>query len=92
MLTVIAIWKAKPGQEKFILEGLPALKAATRAEIGNVRYDYYQDPIDPTGFLLYEIYKDQAALDAHRASVHFKEQALGKLVPLLAAREVQVFA
>jgi quinol monooxygenase YgiN len=37
---------------------------------------------------LYEIYQDEEAAQAHRASTHFQELALGTIVPLLAEREV----
>jgi quinol monooxygenase YgiN len=40
--------------------------------------------------LLVERYADRAALDAHRASVHFRSLALERIVPLLADREVAV--
>lgn len=38
---------------------------------GCLRFDVHQDRNDPTLFLLIEVYRDQAALDAHRASEHF---------------------
>jgi quinol monooxygenase YgiN len=39
---------------------------------GCLRFDVLQNPDDPTLFLLIEIYRDQAALDAHRSSAHFQ--------------------
>ncbi len=36
-----------------------------------LRFDVHQDASDPTLFLLIEIYRDEAALDAHRGSAHF---------------------
>ena len=38
---------------------------------------------NPDIFLLYEHYADQAALDAHRNTPHFKEIIEGLIVPLL---------
>ncbi len=36
-----------------------------------LRFDVHQDSNDPTLFLLIEVYRDQAALEAHRTSAHF---------------------
>jgi quinol monooxygenase YgiN len=38
-----------------------------------LRFDVHQDRNDPTLFLLIEVYRDEAALEAHRASAHFAE-------------------
>lgn len=42
-------------------------------EPGCKRFDIHQNAENPGLFLLYEIYEDQTALDAHRASPHFIE-------------------
>lgn len=44
--------------------------ARTR-ERGCVRFDVSQREEDPAQWLFYEVYKDAAAFDAHRASPHF---------------------
>jgi autoinducer 2-degrading protein len=36
-----------------------------------LRFDVHQDKQDPTLFLLIEIYRDEAAFEAHRNSPHF---------------------
>lgn len=38
-----------------------------------LRFDVHQDKADPTLFLLIEVYRDEAALEAHRNSQHFRE-------------------
>ncbi|MCU0484429.1 MAG: antibiotic biosynthesis monooxygenase [Chloroflexi bacterium] len=52
--------------------------AATRAnhlgsvrEPGNLRFDVLQAPDDPTRFLLYEAYADEAAAAAHKETAHY---------------------
>ncbi len=40
---------------------------------GCLRFDVHQDRNDPTLFMLLEIYRDEAALEAHRSSAHFSE-------------------
>jgi quinol monooxygenase YgiN len=42
-------------------------------------------------FLLYEQYTDQAALDLHRNTPHFKEIIEGTIVPLLDKRERELY-
>jgi quinol monooxygenase YgiN len=42
-------------------------------------------------FLLYEHYADQAALDAHRNTPHFKAIIEGVIVPLLEKRERELY-
>jgi len=47
-------------------------QTSLEAEPGCARFDVFQETGDPALFLLIEIYDDQAALEAHRASPHFK--------------------
>ena len=46
---------------------------ASRAEPGCRQFDVCQDPREPTTFLLYELYDDDAAVGAHIASAHYRE-------------------
>lgn len=46
-------------------------RTSLAAEPGCRRFDAHQETSDPTLFLLIEIYDDQAAFDAHRASPHY---------------------
>ena len=41
---------------------------AIRAEVGNIRYEYYFPMNDPETVLLIDAWKDQEALDVHHAS------------------------
>jgi autoinducer 2-degrading protein len=45
--------------------------AARTREPGCVRFDVCQSEDDPGQWLFYEVYKDAAAFEAHRASPHF---------------------
>lgn len=42
-------------------------------EAGNHRFDVLQDPADPTRFVLYEAFTDEAALELHRTQPHYLE-------------------
>jgi autoinducer 2-degrading protein len=41
------------------------------AEPGCSRFDVHQENSDPSLFFLYEVYTDEAALDAHRVAPHY---------------------
>jgi quinol monooxygenase YgiN len=57
--------------------------AASRAEPGCISYTLLQDPYDKTAFFFFEEWKNQAAIDAHFATPHFKAFG-GKLKDLTA--------
>lgn len=40
-------------------------------EPGNLRFDVLQDPNEPTHFILYEAYADEASAKAHKATPHY---------------------
>lgn len=44
---------------------------ASVREPGNVRFDVLQSAEDPTRFILYEAYVDEAAAAAHKATAHY---------------------
>lgn len=46
-------------------------RGAVEREPGCLRFDVSQQEDDPTRWLVYEVYKDSAAFDAHRATPHF---------------------
>jgi len=55
---------------------LRELRDAARQEPGCLRFDVARGNSDPTRFALYEVYADQAALDAHFATEHFQRLAV----------------
>ena len=61
-----------------------------RKEPGCKQFDVLVDPKDKTKVMLYEIYNDEKAFEAHQQTPHFKKY-LAEAVPLLASRERQVF-
>ena len=63
---------AKPGQaEAFQKASLEDAKGSTQNEPGCLRFDVYQDQADPSHFTFVEVYKDEAALQAHTKTPHF---------------------
>jgi quinol monooxygenase YgiN len=57
--------------------------AATRAEPGNISFEWSRSTDDPAVYFLVEVFRDTAAGEAHVASSHFKT-ALARLPGLLA--------
>jgi quinol monooxygenase YgiN len=84
---VCAKWTAQPGHEAEVRACIEALVAPSRAEPGSLSYVPHVDPENPRVFFLYEEYVDEAAYQAHGASAHFQELAVGRAIPLLESRE-----
>jgi quinol monooxygenase YgiN len=60
-------------------ESIEAFKAATmenarhsRQEPGVTRFDLLQQTEDPSRFVLYEAYRDQAAVASHKETAHYQ--------------------
>jgi len=60
-----------------------------RKEPGCRQFEVLVDPKDKTKVVLFEIYDDDKAFEAHQATPHFKKY-LADAVPLLASRERQM--
>ncbi|HSD43153.1 MAG TPA: putative quinol monooxygenase [Burkholderiales bacterium] len=85
-LVLVVNIRVKPENvEKFMAEVLANAEAA-RTEPGCRQFEVLVDKSDPTRLMLYEIYADDAAFEAHQQTPHFKHY-LANAVPLLAARE-----
>ena len=41
------------------------------AEVGNLRFDILQDPMDKSRFILYESYLSEAHAQAHKKTTHY---------------------
>jgi quinol monooxygenase YgiN len=90
-LQVIARYTLSPGHEDEVLELLPQLAAAARTEPGCLAFEIYRGTEDPRRVILLERYTSRDALAAHRETPHFSELALGRIVPLLESREVELY-
>ena len=61
-----------------------------RKEPGCRQFEVLVDPKDKGKVMLFEVYNDEAAFEAHQQTPHFKKY-LAEAVPLLASRERHVF-
>jgi quinol monooxygenase YgiN len=82
--------RIKPENVEKFMQGLFANASAARKEPGCEQFDVLVDPKDKTKVMLYEVYNDEKAFEAHQQTPHFKSY-LAQAVPLLASRERQVF-
>jgi len=72
---IVAILTAKAGRTTELRALLTGMAPHCRAEPGNLRWDIWHDPSEPARFVLDELYKDGAAVSAHRETPHFQAYA-----------------
>jgi len=72
-----------------IKANLIALTEASRKEAGCISYIAHFIADDPTTVLIYEQYKDEAALEVHRNTPHFAEHAIGGLYQHMKERSME---
>jgi len=66
--------RVKPGCAEAFLAAIKVNAAASVAtEPGCLVFDVSQDRADPEVIYLYEIYRDDAAYDAHTQTTHFRD-------------------
>jgi len=63
---------AGPGQGLELVKHFSALVESSRKEPGCLNYMLHTDPADKQRIMLYEAFRDQAALDQHVASAHYQ--------------------
>ena len=68
---------------------LIALTTGSRGEPGCASYVAHFLADDPCTVLIYEQYKDDAALDHHRQTQHFKDHAIGGLYQRMRERAME---
>jgi (4S)-4-hydroxy-5-phosphonooxypentane-2,3-dione isomerase len=86
MFVVSAQYYAKEGKADEILAILKQMIPISRAEPGCAFYAVNVSVDDPRKLLLYEQYYDRSGYEAHMATEAFKENILGKVVPMLESR------
>lgn len=73
MIALFVSLNVKPDQrDRFLAAAEDDSICSVRDEGGGcLRFDVYQDQEDANRFYFHEVYRDQAALDAHRTMPHF---------------------
>ncbi|HTY73217.1 MAG TPA: putative quinol monooxygenase [Actinomycetes bacterium] len=73
MIFIVVRFKVKPDWRDRWLDLVADFTAATRAEPGNLWFDWSRSVDDPDEFVLLEAFRDGAAGAAHVSSEHFKK-------------------
>ncbi|SMO97837.1 antibiotic biosynthesis monooxygenase [Paracoccus laeviglucosivorans] len=90
MLIQLVQIKVQPGHRDAFLRAFRLNWEGTRTEPGNIRFDLLCDPEDENSFSVYEMFRDEAALDAHRATEHFRK-CIELIDPIMAERRSKRF-
>jgi (4S)-4-hydroxy-5-phosphonooxypentane-2,3-dione isomerase len=85
MVVLAVTWVAKAGREADVAALFSKLTEESRKEPGCAMYQVHKHRTELRRFFIYEQYKDDAALEAHRATPHFL-QYVKKDLPKLADR------
>jgi (4S)-4-hydroxy-5-phosphonooxypentane-2,3-dione isomerase len=83
--------RIKPENVERFMKGIAENARAARKEPGCRQFEVLVDAKDKTRIVLFEVYDDEKAFEAHQATPHFKKY-LADAVPLLASRERQVLS
>jgi (4S)-4-hydroxy-5-phosphonooxypentane-2,3-dione isomerase len=69
-LVCVHVYVKAEHRDAFIQATLDNARNSTQ-EPGNLRFDVLQQADDPNRFMLYEVYQDAAAADAHKQTAHY---------------------
>jgi quinol monooxygenase YgiN len=89
MISYIVRMRFAQEDRKEVLEAVQQLAAASRQEPGCISYIPHELAGDSSLVMIYEQYRDEAALEAHRATPHFHRYAIGGLFQWMKERSVE---
>ena len=79
MVVLAVTWMARVGRETEVANLFSKLTEESRKEPGCQMYLVHRHRTESRRFFIYEQYKDDAALEAHRAAPHFLQYAKREL-------------
>jgi len=71
MIAVCVYVHVKPENREAFIEASLENARNTILEPGNLRFDVIEQVDDPNRFLLYEVYRDEAGMKAHKETAHY---------------------
>ena len=89
MVSFVVRCKFAPEDRADVAATVALLATESRREPGCVTYIPHQVQDDPDTVLIYEQYLDPQALEAHRASEHFKKYAICGIYQKMKERSVE---
>ena len=91
-LLVVAQWEASERQADRVAGILRRFLPEAQSEPGAKLFLIGQAQDNPAQFLFYELFRDEAAFEAHQASAYFNTYIAEQALPLLARRERMQYA
>jgi autoinducer 2-degrading protein len=91
MVVLAVTWMAKVGHEAEVTAVFAKLTEESRKEPGVLMFQVHRHKTEARRFFIYEQYKDDAALEAHRTSPHFLQYARKELPRIADRVEGQLF-
>ena len=91
MLALAVTWIAHAGKEAEAERLFRQLTEASRNEPGCLLYLVHRHSEDLRHFFIYEQYRDQAALEAHRQTPHFLKIARGSLLQVADRKDANLY-
>jgi quinol monooxygenase YgiN len=91
MIALMVTFTVAAGNEERTKELIRKMQEHTRREPGCRRYVGHQSVENPRRFCFYEVYDDQAAIEAHRAAPYFAEYVRDGLNKLMETSTRELF-
>jgi len=91
MVVLAVTWMAKVGREADVASVFGKLTEESRKEPGCLVYQVHRHKTEPRRFFIYEQYRDDVALEAHRAAPHFLQYARKELTRIADRIEGQLY-
>lgn len=92
MKVIVAKYVPEPGAEEVVEQALHEMAPEVRDhEDGCLSYEVSRSVDGPVTFLLYERYRDQAAIEAHRETPHYQRLIQQTIAPRLQERIVEIY-
>ncbi|XXY45942.1 putative quinol monooxygenase [Sorangium sp. So ce269] len=89
-IVVVARWKTTADSLGGVLALVAELRERSLGEPGCLAYDVLQSVDEPGALVLLERYRDDAALEEHRRTSHYREILVERILPLLTDRRVEL--
>ena len=85
-IVITAILKPKEGFGEQLLSELKKVQVASKQEVGCIKYSLHHS-VEANTFVLYEVWKDNEAIEGHVNSSHYQEYRKN-IADIVATREV----
>jgi quinol monooxygenase YgiN len=86
-LAFTVMWEARDGEADAAADIIARFAPKARKEPGLELLTVNRSKSNPAQFLFYEIFKDEAAFEAHQQTPHFKTLILEQALPRLSKRD-----